>query len=420
MRNLSIKIGNSAIFITIAVMLFSLIGCSSGGGGATATTPENAQTGTFIDAPVNGLQYSTSSWSGITGDAGAQGSFYYQSGEQVTFSIGTVVLGRTTAKVTITPLDLASVTQTTTDTKVLNIVRLLLSLDQDKDPSNGITIPKNVREALTGITLDLTNSDLDNTAGIKDMFRRLNGLGIYPEEVTGLVSAQEAQLHLENTLNQIAAEAEDEQQKLTNMALSSFISSPFGNVIMVQGQSLTLQDTVNGGKSPYTYSWYFEDSAPFSDQKDPGNIPFNTLGSYTLNCLVKDTVGNTNEDSKLITVLGKETQTGTFDVDSIPTVMITYPSNETKFKAGETVNFLATLYNGDVPLIYNWTLGSPGNSFSKGSWKVDYISPRYYLITQGIILTSPGIYSVGISVQDTNTGGRYPDTHASSVWITVE
>jgi hypothetical protein len=214
--------------------------------------------------------------------------------------------------------------------------------------------------------------------------------------------------------NQTQAEANTEE----NAELSSSITSPSGNVIMVQGQSLSLQATASGGKTPYTYLWFFEGEAPFSNIEDPGTIPFNTVGSHILNYMANDAAGYTSEDSRLITVLEDETQDGPFDADSIPTLTITSPSGGT-FNVGETVAFHALLYNGDVPLIYSWSIGL-GNSLSKGSEEVAYISPRTYLITQGITLTTPGTYSIVVSVQDTNTGGRFPDTHTASMLVTVQ
>jgi len=412
--------GTPVLLVMLAcAILFCATGCSSGHGGGVAATPENAQKGFFIDSPVEGLEYRTSSWSGFTDE---QGGFYYQQGEQITFSIGDVVLGRTAAKPIITPVDLGGSPPTTSNRKVVNISRLLLSLDQDGDPTNGITISRSIHDALKDLRVDLTDPALDTSAGIREMFDRLNGMGIYPEEVTRLVSAEEAQIHLENTLNQIEAEAEEEEQALLNLKLHAFIASPSGNIIMVQGQSLTLQSAVYGGRAPYAYSWRFGDDPPFSDKKDPGTMAFRTEGSFLLHFTADDGTGDTREDSRLITVLGPETQEGPFEEDSIPTVTITYPAYGSSFKVGDTVNFLAVIYNGDPPLSYGWTLGSaPGNSFSGTSAQLVTISPRTYVaVTQGITLNSPGTYLISIVVKDTNTQGKYPDTHASSVMITVD
>jgi hypothetical protein len=431
------------LLVTLAsIILFFAQGCSSGHGGGVAVTPESARLGFFVDSPVDGLQFKTLSWSGITGLSldrgyfyweqrtylpditglpGAQGTFLYQDGEQITFSIGDVILGRVKAKGIITPLDLGGANKKTSNPKVINISRLLLSLDDDRDPSNGITISESVLKALTGIKVDLSDTTLDNSAGIQEMFKRLNGLGIYPEEVTHLVSAEEAQIHLENIINQIAAEEEIIAEEAKDLPLIASIGSPSGNVIMLQGQSLSLQGTVLGGRTPYTYSWNFDGEQPFSNVKDPGARVFGKLGSYTLHFMVEDGADVKREDSRFITVLGKETQEGPFLPDSVPAVQINYPPDKATFKAGDTVYFQALLYNGDVPLYYNWTLGAvPGNSFVQGSEEVDLISPRTYIITQGITLTSPGTYTISISVKDTKKQKLLPDAGVFGVTITVE
>ena len=431
------------LIVTLAsISLFLAQGCSSGHGGGVAVTPESARLGFFLDAPVDGLQFTTLSWSGITGLSlnrgnfyweqktflpditglpGQQGTFFYQDGEQITFSIGDVILGRTKAKGIITPLDLGGTNKTTSNPEVINISRLLLSLDDDRDPNNGITISESVRKALTGIKVDLSDPTLDNSKGIQEMFKRLNELGIYPEEVNQLVSVEEAQIHLENMINQIEAEEDILAEEAQNLPLIASIGSPSGNVIMLQGQSLSIQGTVQGGKTPYTYSWNFDEEQPFSNVKDPGAKVFGKLGSYTLHFKVEDGADVKKEVSRFITVLAMESQEGSFLPDSVPVVQITYPPDKATFKAGDTVDFQAVLYNGDVPLYYNWTLGAvPGNSFVQGSEEVELISPRTYIITQGITLTSPGTYAVSISVEDTQKPKLLPDADARGVIITVK
>ena len=99
--------------------------------------------GTLVDAPVEGVHYESGSVAGITG---SNGEFRYEVGNTVRFSIGDITLGRPVAgKALITPLDL--VENGTADTPaVINIARLLQSLDSE--PGDGIiTIPPEVRAA---------------------------------------------------------------------------------------------------------------------------------------------------------------------------------------------------------------------------------------------------------------------------------
>ena len=99
--------------------------------------------GTLVDDPVEGVRYESGSLAGITG---SNGEFRYEVGNSVRFFIGDIALGGpVTGKALITPLDM--VENGTVDTPaVINIARLLQSLDSE--PGDGvITIPAEVREA---------------------------------------------------------------------------------------------------------------------------------------------------------------------------------------------------------------------------------------------------------------------------------
>jgi hypothetical protein len=414
-KRLTFVIGlNTLLFILIGMM-----GCSQGGGGPAILKPEGTyEVGYFIDSPVQGLQCHTITWDGTTD---SKGTFYYQEGEKITFFIGGVVLGSTTAKGIITPDDLYSSSEPNFTTEAINISRFLLSLDEDLDPVNGILIPQSVTDALKDIHVDFSNPDLDNDAGVQEMFEILNGSGIYPEEETrGLVSSEAAETHLENTVNQIAQAEAEAEEALSNLELHASINLPYSSIIMVEGQSLNLQGSVYGGKAPYTYSWQINDKQ-FSTKLSPGNYPFKTQGSYTLTFTSSDSTGDMKTDVRHITVFGPETQQGQTDNDSIPNASVIPPSEGTTFTAGSTVDFKAIIYNGNVPLYYGWSVGTaPGNSYNPRNENVVYLSPRTYMITQSITLNSPGTYSITLAVQDTAQGGKTPDTHAASVSITVK
>ena len=93
--------------------------------------------GQLIDAPVQGVHYESGSISGITGNLG---EFQYEAGNTIRFFIGDIALGNAVnGKAVITPLDL--VPNGTIDTPaVINIARLLQSLDSRPDDKQ-ITIP---------------------------------------------------------------------------------------------------------------------------------------------------------------------------------------------------------------------------------------------------------------------------------------
>ena len=110
--------------------------------------------GRLIDAPVEGVSYQSGSLAGITGSSG---EFQYEVGNTIRFFIGDIALGRAvTGKSVITPLDL--VVDGATDTPaVINIARLLQSLDSD--PGDGvITIPAAVRAAAVRSNVALSSA----------------------------------------------------------------------------------------------------------------------------------------------------------------------------------------------------------------------------------------------------------------------
>jgi hypothetical protein len=109
------------------------------------TQPASVTTGRFIDAPVQGLGYESGGVSGMTGD---DGGFRYEPGQRVRFFIGDITLGEAKqGEPVITPVDL--VPGATVDSPaVVNIARLLQSLDAIPGDDR-ITIPETLHfEAL--------------------------------------------------------------------------------------------------------------------------------------------------------------------------------------------------------------------------------------------------------------------------------
>lgn len=138
-----------SLFAFTLVALLSLTGSdcsiviSSGGGTSDRDKPKDPppevglQSGQFIDAPVAGVRYVTGTLSGTTG---SRGEFHYPAGEHVRFFIGDIALGTAVrGKAIITPLDLVP-DGTLESPAVINIGRLLQSLDSEPGDAR-ITIP---------------------------------------------------------------------------------------------------------------------------------------------------------------------------------------------------------------------------------------------------------------------------------------
>lgn len=122
---------------------FASSGGDSGDKQANAGLTVIVGDGTLVDAPVEGVHYESGSLAGITG---SNGEFQYEVGNTVRFSIGDIPLGMpVTGKSVITPLDLVAGGAADTPA-VINIARLLQSLDSIPG-DEVITIPPEVRAA---------------------------------------------------------------------------------------------------------------------------------------------------------------------------------------------------------------------------------------------------------------------------------
>lgn len=174
------------------IFLSTLIACGGGGGGGNSSqsTPSpTVLTGVFMDSVVAGLDYLTETQSGSTNTAG---EFQYLANQSITFSIGDIILGTTTAGPIITPLSLVEGAVDASDPRVLNIVRLLLTLDVDGDPSNGIEISSTVRDAATGLSIDFASSTFEQD--IQPFLDTAIGAG------SQLVALNDAQNHFDTNL----------------------------------------------------------------------------------------------------------------------------------------------------------------------------------------------------------------------------
>ncbi len=159
------------ILALCASMLF-LSACGGGSDSNTTTpgVPATTLTGVFIDSPVAGLQYQTNT---ISGTSNTAGEYDYLAGETVTFSIGDIVFGSAAAGPVLTPLSLVAGARGASDLQVSNIVRLLLTLDDDGDPDNGIVISSATAAATTGQSVDFTASDLSSDPGMSTLLPQL-------------------------------------------------------------------------------------------------------------------------------------------------------------------------------------------------------------------------------------------------------
>ena len=121
------------------------------------------------------------------------GEYEFLEGETVTFFIGELELPSVNAASTVTPLDMAN-SQDTSDTTVVNIIRLLQTLDEDGDPDNGITITETATTSATQVDFNLSEIDFESSTAVTSLVSSSGSTN------TTLISANDAIANFEDTL----------------------------------------------------------------------------------------------------------------------------------------------------------------------------------------------------------------------------
>ncbi len=167
---------------------------------SAATNPNPTPiVGVLVDAFVAGIGYRTETQSGVTN---ARGEFNYLPGETVTFFIGDLVFPPVPAKGTVTPLDMAQ-TLNPASPVVLNIARLLQSLDTDGNPANGITISPTAAQAAAPVDFNLSLTQFAASPAVTNLVANSGSV------TTSVVSVQQALTHLRDTLVVIGVPIEE-------------------------------------------------------------------------------------------------------------------------------------------------------------------------------------------------------------------
>ena len=157
----------------------------------TSAPDENLLTGVFLDSAVEGLNYTTESQSGKTNELG---EFNFLADESITFSIGGIELPATPAKLYLTPLSLYQ-TDDINKIEVVNLVRLLQTLDTDGDASNGISISDSVHTLASSLSIDFSANDF-----VQQVSNLVSLSGSAPQT---LIAAEDALAHFQLTLDDI-------------------------------------------------------------------------------------------------------------------------------------------------------------------------------------------------------------------------
>jgi hypothetical protein len=83
------------------------------------------------------------------------------------------------------------------------------------------------------------------------------------------------------------------------------ITAPSGNTIISAGKVVSFHGTASGGDGQLTYAWNFPGGTPGSSaEQNPGDVQFNTAGTFTCTLTVTDADGDTGTDTVTVTVGG--------------------------------------------------------------------------------------------------------------------
>jgi hypothetical protein len=244
---------------------------STSGDGVGTSEPDTLPvlTGRFIDSPVEGLKYSTATHDGYTNSLG---EFSYKSGEIVTFSVGSLEVGKATGSDIVTPLSLTGESDLNNiSTKALNIARLLQTLDDDQSNKGVIKLPDSLRLL-----------DLSNIAGINfSDFSSDSDLEIILNTATNLTSKSYA-------LKDSALARDELKHYLTLVNTYNYITSGTTTGIDTQYYLLTMPSDgnfiVDTSNSAYLYDTNLNEVNYFNDNNrmDSGKSVLLPAGIYVV------------------------------------------------------------------------------------------------------------------------------------------
>ncbi|MDX1756014.1 MAG: hypothetical protein R3175_08160 [Marinobacter sp.] len=150
---------------------------------------------TFVDSSVSGLRYLCSSSDEVQ-LTDANGVLTCEIGDTVTFFVGSIELGSTVMEentVFITPATLVGDNTNEATDAVLNMARLLISLDTDQDPSNGISLDESSHQDI-GAVLEFDQTVENFEVSVASILTQLTD--DLPDGPYTLVDADEAKGHL--------------------------------------------------------------------------------------------------------------------------------------------------------------------------------------------------------------------------------
>ena len=180
-----------------------------------------------------------------------------------------------------------------------------------------------------------------------------------------------------------------------NAAPDGAIDTPTETVTIAQGESVNFTGTGTDpdNNTPLTYLWDFGGGATSSTEEDPGDVTFDTAGTYTVTFTVTDSQGQVGTTHA--TVMVNALPDGTIDA---------LPSNVT-ILPGTSLTFNGTGSDADenTPLTYAWDFGGgAANSTEEDPGDVTFNIPGTYTVTftvtdnKGLSDLTPAVLNVKV------------------------
>lgn len=227
------------------------------------------QYGHFIDAGVSGLEYTNSTTTPRMTTDGGKYRFTY--GDVLTFKVGNLLLGESVGLTTITPKEIVSWQNLELNTSIYapevnNRVRLLLSLDSDSNPANGIDINATTRASAQNWTTPLYD-------GTETEFNDAIDIATKGDLNVSSISASDASTHFESSLRCVYSGAYSGNWIFPDETRAGFV----GVMIQSDGTIVTLGDGQDlDGDGNYTEYLF----ARGTHYMDDGYYDFNETGEF--------------------------------------------------------------------------------------------------------------------------------------------
>lgn len=259
---------------------------ASCGGDSSSGSKSSERTGIFNAGVVQGLAYSTPTYSGITDQSG---TFQYKEGEQVHFSIAGIELGSADGAPVVTPVSLVDSAEDENNETVTNIVRFLLTLDDDANSQNGIQLSASMNDLLLeNPNLNFHVSDQHFTETSQYIVSELTA--VTSAGSRQIVFAYRAQAYMRNALLNLYAGEWDCQYKGDASGPMYMIIDGIGALYgyaVYQGEEYPLMGQVETTGRAGSGFGYAGESFQFYINVDGtgyGTWQDNSVGSGTFNC----------------------------------------------------------------------------------------------------------------------------------------